>query len=247
MIYSKENRVNIRYVNGDAIMNDRAYMFVMEDAACEHSDMEHQGLYDVQTTRKTWVLVAWKMKIVKRAKYGEMLLTKTWSSGNNKFFAYREYEVYAGDEVIAYALSKWVMIDIDKEKVVKLDDDIMNAFKAESHNLFYEDNSKFKECKAPTNLVFIKDEIVASHQIDYNNHLHNTYYLDIAYDALKDKLGLNLHFNDIDIAYRKEIKKDDLIKCYYSFDEVEKAHYVVMKDETSELTFAVVRLALSKQ
>ncbi len=42
--------------------------------------------------------------------------------------------------------------------------------------------------------------------IDINKHMHNLYYLDLAYEALPDEIYNKRPFDYVRITYKKEIK-----------------------------------------
>ncbi len=51
----------------------------------------------------------------------------------------------------------------------------------------------------------IKYEVIRK-DIDINKHMHNLYYLDLAYEALPDEIYNKRPFDYVRITYKKEIK-----------------------------------------
>ena len=56
---------------------------------------------------------------------------------------------------------------------------------------------------------------VARRDIDLNGHMHNLYYLDLAYEALPQEVYEKRPFDNVRIEYKKEIKFGETIKCKY--------------------------------
>ena len=48
----------------------------------------------IKETKVTWILLDWKLKVINRPTYGQVLTVNTWGKGMNKFFTYRDYEIY---------------------------------------------------------------------------------------------------------------------------------------------------------
>ena len=68
--------------------------------------------------------------------------------------------------------------------------------------------------------------------------MHNTHYLDLAYEALPEDIYNNRPYNNLRISYKKEIKLGDKVNCYYS--HIDDKHVVVMK--TNDITNAIVEI-----
>ena len=42
---------------------------------------------------------------------------RTWARSANRFFTYRDFEIYVKDKLVAVATSKWALVDIEKRKI----------------------------------------------------------------------------------------------------------------------------------
>ena len=65
----------------------------MEDVAGMHSEIAGYGITDMDKTRKSWILLSWKVQVKKRPLVGDSLNVKTWSWKINEFYAFRDFEV----------------------------------------------------------------------------------------------------------------------------------------------------------
>ena len=79
---------------------------------------------------------------------------------------------------------------------------------------------------------------VGRSQIDLNNHMHNLYYLDMAYEALPEEVYKSNTFNYFEIAYKKQIMLHDTVKCYYVYEE--NTHKVVIKSLDDKKIHAII-------
>ena len=76
--------------------------------------------------------------------------------------------------------------------------------------------------------------------IDINGHVHNTYYLDFAYEILPNEIYDNCNFDNLEIMYKKETKLGETIKCFYT--KIANSHYIVMKTNDEKSIHCIVRL-----
>ena len=72
---------------------------------------------------------------------------------------------------------------------------------------------------------------VVRRDIDLNKHMHNLYYLDLAYETLPEEIYAKRPFNNVRITYKKEIKLGDCICCEYAKKD-DKNIYDILKNES---------------
>lgn len=231
--------IGLSDINTKKELTNTCLLRYLEDVAGLHSEIAGYGVSDMNTTRKSWILLSWKVKVLNRPLVNDTLNIKTWSRCIDKFYAFRDFEVRNQyDEVICIATSKWVFIDIDKGKLVKISDEVAQKYKPEYKNVFEEhDLEKLKE---PDNYINKTDFKITRNLIDINKHLHNIYYLDIAKEALPEDIGLSNELNDFEVMYKKEIKLGETVKAIYSMDG--DYHYITIKNEDESIIHSIVKL-----
>lgn len=231
--------IGLSDINTKKELTNTCLLRYLEDVAGLHSEIAGYGVSDMNTTRKSWILLSWKVKVLNRPLVNDTLNIKTWSRCIDKFYAFRDFEVRNQyDEVICIATSKWVFIDIDKGKLVKISDEVAQKYKPEYKNVFEEhDLEKLKE---PDNYINKTDFKITRNLIDINKHLHNIYYLDIAKEALPEDIGLSNELNDFEVMYKKEIKLGETVKAIYSKDG--DYHYITIKNEDESIIHSIVKL-----
>ena len=97
--------VGARDINSLKELTNTALLSYLEDVACIHSEIAGYGITNMYTIKKTWILLSWKIKVIERPKFSDNLKVKTWSRLIDKFYAYRDFEVY--DENNTFKLSKY--------------------------------------------------------------------------------------------------------------------------------------------
>lgn len=227
MIFEHDYIVQIRDTSKKSEASNVALLGFLEDIAGAHSDKVGYGYYDIPKKHLTWLLLDWKLQVIKRPHYADKIHVKTWSRYIERCYAYRDFEIYDKDgKLLAIATSKWVLIDSLKGRVIKVEDEVANAYESETEKSVF--NLKtLDKIKEPETFESKFEYTVARRDIDLYNHMHNLYYLQIAYEALPEKVYESESLDNVRIHYKKETKLGDKLTCYYSFENGK--HIVTMK------------------
>ena len=204
--------------------------------------LQDYGIPTMDKTRLTWVLIDWKVQVIRRPIYAEKILARTWSKDAQKFYAFRDFEIQ--DEqgnTIVKAMSKWVLINIDTEKLERVNEEILSKYKPELETFSFGPDEVFEKLKEQEHYEREADYTVKRGDIDVNHHMHNINYLDLANEALPDDIYFNSkEFDFFQISYKKEIKLGETVKCKYAF--VNNKHIVVIKSQDDTKLHAIMEL-----
>lgn len=240
MIIEHEYEVKLSEIRRDNRVTNKSLLSYLEDIGGIHSNIVGYGVLDISKTHLTWVLLEWKLQVIRRPKYAEKIKVVTWSKEAVKFYAYRDFEIYDMDgNVIAKAISKWVLIDIEKSKIVRIDNEIAPKYYPETNKTVFE-NEEFEKIKEPEEYELETEYKVKRSDIDVNKHMHNLNYINLAVEALPEEIYQKEEFNNIRITYKKEIKLGETVKCKYANQD--GRHIVVIKSEDNKILHAIVEL-----
>lgn len=238
-IFENEYRVGLSDVGHSNEITNKAILRILENVAGMHSESVGWGLNSIERTNKSWILLGWKVQIISRPIYNEKLIVKTWGRDFNRAVTYRDFEVFDEKEnLVIKATSKWTMIDIRTSKLVELTPEITRPYECEKTKIF-EQGFDFK-IKEPLEKKSFINYKVMRRDIDINKHVHNLYYLDFAYEALPENVYNTNKFNNVEIMYKRQIKLDDNIICYYTQNENE--NIVTIKSEDDKTLHAIIKL-----
>lgn len=241
MILENEYTVKLSEIGKDNKVTNKAILSYLEDIGGIHSNIAGYGVFEIQDTHLSWILLGWRMQVIRRPKYAEKIKIKTWSKGVVKFYTYRDFEVYdAQENLIIKASSKWVLLDIEKGKIVRIDSQIMDKYEPELNKIVF-DTSEFDKVKEPAEYQYEKNYTVRRADIDVNNHMHNLNYIELANEALPEEVYRGALFNDVRITYKKEIKLGETVKCKYVFEN--DKHIVVVKSEDETVIHAIIEMS----
>lgn len=205
MIYTEQFKMGLKDIGKNNKIKNRAILEILENIAAYHSDKVRFGANDTEKTKLTWILLDWKLEVIHRPSYGQTLTVNTWGKRMNKFFTYRDYEIYdENHRLCVIATSKWALINIETGKMERLTQEIIHQYQPEEKNVFLE--GKLDKLEIPTQIIASMNYKVIRKDIDLNQHMHNLYYLDLAYEALPEEIYHKRPFNHVRITYKKEIK-----------------------------------------
>ncbi|MCI8654778.1 MAG: hypothetical protein HFJ48_02745 [Clostridia bacterium] len=240
MIFESNYKIDIRDITIDNKVTNKAILEYMENTACRHSDEVGYGILNIPKTKRVWLLLDWKFKMIERLEYSEEINIKTWSKGMEKCYAYRDFEVYNKEgKVVAIASSKWVLMDSENLKIIKADETIRNSYNEEKERKVFE-KTDLEKIKEPEQ--YEKEFICRTRKtdIDVNGHVHNLSYLDVAYEILPYNLQKCQQFENVRITYKKEIKPDTEIKVKYAKENDKEI--VVIKDKDDVHIHSIIEL-----
>ncbi len=230
---------SIRDIDKNTNITNKALFGFFEDIGGFHSDIAGYGLKDIEKTRISWVLLHWKMKVLKRLKYGDTIHVKTWSRGAVRACCYRDYEVYnQNNELCVIGTSKWTLIHLEKG-LMRITNELLEKYQTENRAVF--ENFTFDKLKEPEESKLTFEYTVQRRDIDINEHMHNLCYLDLAYEALPQDVFENSSFNNVEIMYKSGSYLGDTLKCFYSTSNNE--HIVTIKSEDEKTLHAIIKLS----
>ena len=223
MFYTENFRINLSMLNKSNYISNKGFLSILQDIAEMHSSSVGYGVTDIEKTNYSWALLNWKVKIISRPKYGDIITINTWSRYSTKLYSYRDFEILnSNGDVIAIATSKWVLINVETGRIAKIEDKLIAKY-------FPEDKSVFSIIELPK-LEELKQYSypIRKSDIDVNNHMNNLCYLDVASEVLPENIVGANECNEFEIMYKKQIKLDDNIIVFYG-KNVDGVNYVVVK------------------
>ena len=241
MIYTEKFKMGLKDIGTDNKIKNRTILEFLENIGAYQSDVVGYGAEFTNGTGLAWVLLDWRLKVLQRPVYGDILEIKTWGRAMNKASSYRDFEVYNQKGTLcAIATSKWAMVDIKKGKIVKISDEIVEKYSPEEKCVF--DSKILDKLEVPkTNNTSITTKYKVNRKdIDLNGHMHNLYYLDLVYEALPEDIYLNETFDNVRIHYKREIKPKEILNCDYTFEDGK--HKVCIYNEDRTILHAIGEL-----
>lgn len=223
------------------VLTNKSFLSLMENLAGAHSAYCHFTFKDLAKDNLSWIILSWKLQVLKRPKADEKITIKTWGRSHNRLFIMRDFRIYnSKDELLAIATSKWCLIDTIKNKIAPLPNNIEEIYKGfVDDSVFGIDDMPRLTC--PTSEPIDVDTYkIRRFDIDINKHVHNLNYLNFAYELLPFDVFVGDELNNFEITYRHEIKYGETIKSYLYKEDDE--YTIIIKSEDDKVIHAIVKL-----
>ena len=241
MIYKEKFKIGLKDVWKEKEVSNKAILEYLEDIAAYHSDCVGYGIQTSDITHFNWLLLDWKVKVIKRPEYGQVLEIHTWSRAFIKCYAYRDFEVYdESGNICIIASSKWLLVNHQLGKIAKIEKEMADKYESEINKSVFPEK-EIEKIKLPKSYKSSIIYEIKRKDIDVIGHMHNLYYLDLAYEALPEEIYKQKSFNKIRIMYKKEIKLGNTVVCQYADEE--NRHIVVIESQDGKIIHAVVELS----
>lgn len=227
MIYCSKYKIGLEDIGRNNEATNKALLAIMQDIACLHSASVGYGILEIEAKKRAWMLLDWKMEVIKRPKYNDDINVETWSRKVERLYAYRDFQLKDKEgNIIAIGTSRWIFVDTERRRPVRLTADIADLYESETDkNVFTEEMEDIK-CG---DYLFKKVYCVQRRDIDINQHMNNLSYLDMAYEILPEDIYNTKVFNNIRIVYKKEILYGEKVECYY--EEQNNKHIITAKSQ----------------
>ena len=123
----------------------------MQDAASKHAQALGVSVHRLLSENYTWLLSRLKIKIVSYPGINDRIQIATWPSGTQRLFALRDFEFRDGsDQVIAAAVSAWLVIDVQRRRPVRILPFVDRLKPLEGHHVLPDTLEKLPELKNRT-------------------------------------------------------------------------------------------------
>lgn len=204
------------------------------------SDHLGVGFKELMEKNYGWILSRWKIKLYTYPRAMDKIKIETWTSGFNKFYAHREFNVYDKNKnLLAKASTLWIFMDTQRQRPTRIPAELYenyNPVEMKNFSDFYKFHNEFKRDLS-------MDFRVRKTDIDYNEHVNNAKYLNWFLEPLPLEVDEDYYLSELDIYYKKEVKYNHVIESKISHkreieDDIEFFHEIYNKDTDSLTTQA---------
>ena len=214
MIWQEETKLRLSDFDQYGHFRDEALLQMLESAGSHHSDYANDSVIAGSQSGIIWILSEWRIRITRRPESTDTLHISTWARGKAPAaMIYRDFIVNddAGQELLR-AEATFVLLDTAKGRLTRITEELFQAYQPREETVFDDKPGRLRAPEAPQAEYRIA---LRRSDIDYNNHVHNTRYLDLAREALPEEL-LQKQFDGIRIVYSKAVTLKDEVTAQYT-------------------------------
>lgn len=162
----------------------------------------------------TWVITEHEIDILRMPRTNEIITVTTEAKEHNKYFCYRYFWIHdeSGNELVKI-MTTFVLMDMETRKMISVPDEVIEPYSSE----------KIKTIKRGEKLpqyddMAAKEYRVRYSDIDTNQHVNNSRYLDWMTDSLTLEFLSENRPEKVIIRFMKEISYGDLIESCWHLD-----------------------------
>lgn len=222
MIYKAEYFPLVEDYTKKWLLSDESIIKFMENTGNSHGDYVDDGAVDCVKNGRSWIFVDWNVKVFTRACYGEKVIVETWIVDNYvSSSVQRNYRILneQGD-VYAVGASKLVLINHQSGKIARIDRDLYDRYQPEKFSVLK--TEELPRLVEQDGYDKLKTFDLRHSDIDYNAHLHNLCYLEIAKEMLSAQEYDESDFSLLRLAFHKPLTATDKVNCRYK--KIGKTH-----------------------
>lgn len=204
----------------------------LQDAFARFMATKGVAAYDLFAKNLYWIVSEYNMQFTDLLPFwSEEIKIEIWISEISKLKIYSDYNIYYNGEIFAKGNACWFLINTESKRPAKTDDfvdkfEIYDELALGEHKKITMPvlNEKISEINHKMNLS----------DIDFNNHVNNKSYLNIAEIAASNEFKKTHRLKQLSIKFIKETFLGDVINCStYNTDVPDKYVHILTKDNVS--------------
>ena len=199
-MYSFNSRVRYSEVDTNKNLNLYAVINYFQDCSIFQSEDIGMGLTYLEEKNKVWLMNAWQIIVDRFPSLGEEIKVSTWAYDFNGMYGYRNFLIEDSEKPCIIANSIWVYMDTKSGRPVKVTEEDVRGYHAESP---YSMNYAPRKIEIPKDLTKLTDFPVKKDNIDTNLHVNNGQYIKMAEEYLPNGYAIK--------QMRAEYKKPALL------------------------------------
>ena len=215
-----EEKITVKYseIDQNLVMKPFALLNFLQDIASKNAEDLGFGYSYIHPKNYAWFLIKYRMEFENYPFDVQDLTLKTEPRGYNKLFAFRDFELFKGDELLGRIHSMWSIVDIDSRSMVPIttiipDSPKMTLFKKR------EDDLSFSKISPITNPTIEKEFEVRYNDLDVNGHANNGNYIVWAFEPLSFEFKNSHRIKTMDMIYKKEAKFGEKLVSQIEFKD----------------------------
>ena len=181
-----------------------------------------------------WFLLKYHIEFEKYPQNIYNLKIKTEPRGWNKLFAFRDFEICDGDDILGRATTCWGLIDLNTKNMVNVgavlaDNPNFNKFEKRESDL------SFNKILPMQNVDNEKVFSVRFDDLDVNQHVNNSNYIVWAFESLDYEFRKNKQLKTLDMLFKKEVSYGNNVQSQLQVLNGTTLHTLRKQDTGEEL------------
>ena len=170
-----------------------AIMYI-QDAFARYTATKKMAAYDLFATKQYWIVTEFNIDFVDLLPFwSEEIKVEIWISEVSKLKVYTDFNIYHDDKIFAKGNALWFIIDKNTKRPTKTD--IVTE--------------RFEVC----NELAIGNHTINLSDMDFNNHVNNKSYMNIAETTVPEEFKKNNVIKQLKVKFNRETFLNDVLTC----------------------------------
>lgn len=213
LLYGANYQVRVYETDNHQQMRAPALSRLMQEAAMQNIIETGISFQDLALHGLSWVLVRQQLDLKRLPKVNEQIRILTYPAELLRFFALRDFLVFDEQgEVLAQSTSTWLVMDMDNRRMASLPSFItdLSPRLPPREQCLPRSKTKVPDLSTPE----MKTQYTVHwHDLDFNQHLNNTLYIQWMMDPLPESLLEQGQLARLEIEYRAEAQLHDAVEA----------------------------------
>lgn len=232
-MYSYQSRIRYSELDETGHLKIESLLDYFQDCSTFHSEDIGLGLEYMNQIGQVWLLSAWQICIGRYPKYGERVVIGTAPYEFRGFMGLRNFLMQTKEgEALAWANSIWTLMDREKMRPVKPNEDMLAGYAPEEK---YPMDYAPRKIAMPENGQEMEAFTVRPHNLDTNHHVNNGQYVRMAMDCIPG----GFHISQLRVEYKSQAVLGDEIYPVVAAGENGKL-YTVSLNQSDGTPFCIV-------
>ncbi len=232
-MYTFDGRIRYSEVGENGCLSLQSLLDYFQDCSTFHSEDIGLGLEYMNQIGQVWLLSAWQICIGRYPKYGERVVIGTAPYEFRGFMGLRNFLMQTKEgEALAWANSIWTLMDREKMRPVKPNEDMLAGYAPEEK---YPMDYAPRKIAMPENGQEMEAFTVRPHNLDTNHHVNNGQYVRMAMDCIPG----GFHISQLRVEYKSQAVLGDEIYPVVAAGENGKL-YTVSLNQSDGTPFCIV-------
>ncbi len=239
IVHEAEFQIRTYDIDSRKIATLPALVRLMQEAAMEQVIKLGISVWDLEPHDISWILMRNHMEVVRLPRLGEKIRVRTHPSGFERVYTYRDFRIFDETGVqIASSSTAWLLMNTKTRRLTRIPAFILKLEERLPAPETYLSRVNTKMDKEMAEVQWEKSFRVNWHDLDFNKHLNNTYYIQWMLESLPQRVLDHKQLVDMQVQYQSEALLEDRVvsQCY----EKETGHFqhrLVKEEDGKELAY----------
>lgn len=212
-MYTYNKKILFSDIDSNSKMSVESIINCMQDCVNINSESIGKGIDYMLEKRRTWFAISWNIEIIRYPEMFEDVVVKTWPYDFATTIGYRNIIITDknGNDIV-YADSMWTLMDMNTGRPSKISEEDRLGYDLEER---YPMERLGRKIKLPDNFERMGTVTVRKSDIDYNGHMSNGKYIQIA----DEYLPFGIQASRIRVEYKNQSKYNENLNIDLSIED----------------------------